>query len=91
MSVTVELPEPVERELATHWTEAQLSRKTLEALLIEAYREGLLSRGKVGELLGMGFQEREAFLNERGVAYNYGIEDFEQDLRTMEALAGSPE
>lgn len=90
MAVTVELPEPVERELKERWDAAELSRKTLEALLIEAYREGLISRGKIGELLGMGFHEREAFLKERDVPYNYGVEEFEQDLRTMGELAGKP-
>lgn len=90
MAVTVDLPETVEQALKERWGEARLSRKTLEALLIEAYREGLLSRGKLGELLGLGFQDREAFLNDRGVAYNYDLQDFEQDLHTMDELLGKP-
>ncbi|MBV9679985.1 MAG: hypothetical protein JO185_26860 [Acidobacteriaceae bacterium] len=39
-----------------------LSRWGWEALVLEAVREGLLSRGQAGELLGLGFHEREAFL-----------------------------
>ena len=48
--------------------------------MIEAYREGLISRGKLGELQGMSFAEREEFLNTRGVPYNYRPEDLQQDI-----------
>ncbi|MBV9937073.1 MAG: hypothetical protein JO150_01105 [Acidobacteriaceae bacterium] len=41
---------------------SSLSRWGWEALVLEAVREGLLSRGQAGELLGLGFHEREAFL-----------------------------
>ena len=86
MPLTVELPEQIERELRQLWGERELPRKAAEALVIEAYREGLISRGKLGELLGMSFAEREEFLSTRGVPYNYCPEDLEQDRQTMDRI-----
>ncbi len=83
MAITIQLPEPIERELASIWGEAALAQKVAEDLVIEAYRIGVISRGKVGELLGMSVHAREAFLKERDVPYNYDAEDLDEDLRTM--------
>jgi predicted HTH domain antitoxin len=69
-------------------SEDQLPRWALEAMVIEAYRERLISRGKLGELLGLAFHEREEFLAGRDVPYNYGPDELEADARTLDRLFG---
>lgn len=88
MALTVELSAAIERELTKAWGEAELSKIAEEALVLAAYRQGIISRGKVGELLGLSFFERENYLAEKSVPYNYGPEDFEQDMRTMDRIMG---
>ena len=68
---------------------ASLARWSLEALVIEAYREGLISRGKVGELLGLSFHDREAWLKARDVPYLYDVADLNQDQAELDRLLGS--
>lgn len=69
--------------------EAQLTRWSLEALVIEAYREDLISRSKKGELLDLQFHEREAWLKERDVPYLYELSDYEDDKRALDKLFGA--
>ena len=69
-------------------SEEPLPRWALEALVIEAYRERLISRGKLGELLGLSFQAREELLAARNVPYLYGPEELESDARTLERVLG---
>jgi predicted HTH domain antitoxin len=84
MPVTIELPEEIERQLQAEWE--NLPRRALEALAVEGYRSGALTRGQVGQMLGLNFWETEAFLKERGADLQYTIEDLEQDRRTHERL-----
>jgi predicted HTH domain antitoxin len=82
MPVTIELPEEIERQLQAEWE--NLPRRALEALAVEGYRTGALTRGQVGQLLGLSFWETEALLKERGADLQYTAEDLEQDQRTHE-------
>ena len=84
MPVTIELPEEIERQLQAEWE--NLPRRALEALAVEGYRSGALTRGQVGQMLGLNFWETEAFLKERGADLQYTIEDLEQDRRAHERL-----
>lgn len=68
--------------------DVRLARWSFEALVIEAYREGLISRGKIGELLGLPFHEREAWLKERDVPYHYDATDLDQDREALDGLIG---
>jgi hypothetical protein len=52
-AVTVELPASIERSLAGEWPD--LSRKIMEAIALEGYRQAALSQGQVGEMLGLNF------------------------------------
>ncbi|HEY3284010.1 MAG TPA: UPF0175 family protein, partial [Armatimonadota bacterium] len=84
--LTLDVPEELAQELRDLWGESELPRRALEALVLEAYREGAISRGKVGELLGLGFHAREALLKERDAPYLYGPRDLDEDLRTTSEL-----
>ena len=64
MAITLELPHEIEQQLQEAWN-GNLSRKILEAVAVEGYRQGVLSRGQVSELLDLSFYDTEAFLKER--------------------------
>jgi predicted HTH domain antitoxin len=84
MSVNIELPEDIERLLEAEWE--NLPRRALEALAVEGYRSGALTRGQVGRMLGLNFWETEAFLKERGADLQYTLEDLEQDRLANERI-----
>ncbi|HZF40759.1 MAG TPA: UPF0175 family protein [Blastocatellia bacterium] len=81
MSITIAIPESIERQLQQEW--GDLDRKALEALAIEGYRSEALSAGQVAELLGLSVIETEAFLKEHGVDLLLTIEDFERDQAAL--------
>ena len=65
-------------------------RRQQEAVVIERYRQGAISCGKLGEMLGLPSRwEAEAFLQEQGIELNYDEQELEQDLATIEALESS--
>jgi len=86
MIITIEIPEPIERELKNVWDEANLSRQILEALACEAYRQDILTRDQVGQLLGFDTWQTEEFLKERKVYLHYTKEDLCKDIETSGRL-----
>ncbi|HEX7185244.1 MAG TPA: UPF0175 family protein [Thermoanaerobaculia bacterium] len=82
MKIFLELPEDIARRLEAAWH--NMSRGTLEAVAVEGYRDGALTRDQVGRLLGLSFWETEAFLKERQAYLAYTEEDFEQDRRDLD-------
>lgn len=85
MAITLELPQDIQQQLEEAWN-GDLSRKILEAVAVEGYRQGTLSRGQVSELLGLSFYETETLLKERKAYSPYSIEDFEEDRLAVEHL-----
>lgn len=88
-TIRIQVPESFREilsELASD--EAGLSQWSFEALVIEAYREGLITRAKIGEILGLSFHKREAWLKEREVPYLYDEKDLEEDRKTLDNLPG---
>lgn len=82
MAITLNLPQDIEQQLREEWHD--LERRTLEALVVEAYRQKKIGEHAVGVLLG--FEDRWDtinFLSERGVYPNYDVEDFEEDMRNL--------
>lgn len=71
----IEIPEPVARLLPSD--PEQRTRSVLEGLVIGAHTQGLISRGRAGELLGMDYWEAEKFFSERGVFVNYDLGEFQ--------------
>lgn len=63
-----------------------VSRTDLERLAVDGYQKALLSQRDVGQMLGLDYWEAEAFLKSHNVYPNYGLEDFQQDLATLEKL-----
>jgi len=67
---------------ATHLTEAEF----LQEIAIMLYEKGRLSLGKASDLAQMGRVQFQLLLASRQIPINYGIEDFEADLKTLHHL-----
>jgi predicted HTH domain antitoxin len=79
--IAVELPDDIAKRLESAWRD--VSRGTLEAVALEAYRDGTLSREQVGRILGLSFWETETFLKARQAYLAYDQRDLENDLRDL--------
>ena len=82
--IAVELPEDIAKRLESAWRD--VSRGTLEAVALEGYRDGTLSREQVGRILGLSFWDTEAFLKERQAYLTYDEHDLEDDRRDLDRL-----
>jgi len=82
--IAVELPEDIAKRLESAWRD--VSRGTLEAVALEAYRDGTLSREQVGRVLGLSFWETEAFLKEWQAYLAYDEQDLEHDRGDLDRL-----
>lgn len=65
MEVTLHIPDEVAKRLAA--TGGDLSRRALEALALEGYREQSLTLYQVSEMLGLSRVETEDFLGQHQV------------------------
>ncbi len=85
MQITIELPQEIGEQLEKQW--GNLPQKTLEAFVIEAYRQGILSSREIQSLLKLSSRwATEKFLQQYDVYPNYNQEDLEQDIKTIENL-----
>ena len=82
--IAVELPEDIAKRLESAWRD--VSRGTLEAIALEGYRDGTLTREQVGRVLGLSFWETEAFLKARQAYLAYDEQDLEQDRGDLDQL-----
>ena len=85
MQITIELPEETGQQLQQQW--GNLSRKMLESLAVEAYRNGVLTEAQIQVLLNLPSRfVTEAFLKQSQAYLDYTEEDLEQDLQTLRHL-----
>lgn len=85
MNVTIELPDDLAERLNAGG--ADLSRRVVEALAIEEYKNGRLTTDELRRLLG--FRTRmmlDGFLKAHGVWLDYTIADLEQERRDLGRL-----
>ena len=81
-TIAVELPEEIAKRLEGAWRD--VSRGALEAVALEGYRDGALTRDQVGQLLNLSSWETEAFLKQRQAYLQYTEEDLDQDRRDLD-------
>ena len=81
MLLSLELPDLIAHSLRLDGPSS--SRRAMEMLALEGYREGRLSRGQVSEMLDLEFNETEQFLLQLGADQEYSIEDFRQDSQNL--------
>lgn len=83
MQVLVDIPDSLAGPLKG---DKDVSRKVGEALAVEGYLSGALTRGQVAESLGMTFYEAEGWFVRKGLRRNYDVEDLEADRQTLDRL-----
>jgi predicted HTH domain antitoxin len=87
MTVSIEIPDELERRLRAGWSD--LPRRALEAVAIEAYRTQTLTAAEVGQLLGFGNRwELEAFLSRNDARLDYTEMDLVEDLKAIRSARG---
>jgi len=85
MNLTVEIPDDVAQRLTTFG--GDLSRRALEALALEEYRRGHLSKPELRRLLGFGTRaELDSFFAVNAVFGSYTSADLEHDRRDLRRL-----
>lgn len=83
--VTLDLPDVLSAFLAG--SGHNLERAALQAIALEAYREGKLSTGQLRRLIGYHTRTQvHAFLKEHGVHLHYGLADLEHDRQAGDAI-----
>ena len=87
MEIAIQVPPDVAHRLEQRW--GSLSRRALEILALEAYREGVLTSAEVGRLLGFSSRwETEAFLRSGGARLEYTDADLERDGEAIRHATG---
>ncbi len=83
-TVSIEIPDEVMH--AARMTPEDLKRE----LAIHLFREGKLSFGKARELAGLNVWEFQNLLGSRNIPLHYGVEEYEDDLRTLKEMGHLP-
>lgn len=79
MDIAFSMPDGPARRLRERW--GDLSRRALEAVVAQAYREGTFTLGEVRRLLGHATRlETEAFLKKQGALLDYTEEELDRGL-----------
>lgn len=84
MTLTLTIPDIIARSLRLLDTGRE--RRVLEALALEGYRSGDLSRGQVGDMLGMDYWQTEGFLKLHGADYGLDEHDLAEDRQKLDQL-----
>lgn len=82
MEVTVQIPDDIAQRLGV--SAVDLSRRALEALAAEEYRQGHLHKPDLRRLFGFETSyEIDGFLKAHNVYDNYTMEDFERERQAL--------
>ena len=85
MNLIVEIPDDVAQRLAA--AGGDLSRRALEALALEEYKHGRLTKSELRRLLGFGSRaELDEFFKAHEVFGAYTPADLERDRRDLRRL-----
>jgi hypothetical protein len=85
MEFTIQIPD----ELASRMSASggDLSRRALEALVLEEFKSGRITKAELRRLLGFGTRHQlDGFLKSHGVYEDYTMEDFELDRDALKQL-----
>lgn len=85
MNVTVEIPDDIAQRLSA--AGGDLSRRALEALVADEYRQGHLTKPDLRRLLGFETSDQiDGFLKAHDVWIDYTMEDLERERAGMNRL-----
>lgn len=83
MQIVIELPD----EIATQLGDVQsMSQRLTEAIIVDAYRQGKLSRQQVAQVLRRDHWQTEDLLLQYGAKRPYTLSDLEMDRDALAAL-----
>jgi hypothetical protein len=84
VDLTVHIPDDLASRLGAG---ADLSRRALEALALEEYKSGHLSKADLRRLLGFTTRyELDGFLKAHAIWVDYTIEDFQREREDLRRL-----
>jgi hypothetical protein len=84
MEITLHIPDELARLLAST---VEIERRALEALALEEYKLGHLTKPELQRLLGFGTRAKlDEFLKAHDVFEPYTLEDLERERRELERL-----
>lgn len=84
MDVTIRIPDDLARRLGK---KRDLSRRALEALALDEFRQGHLTESELRRLLGFGTRDAlDRFLKAHGVEAAYTADDLDQERRDLQRL-----
>jgi len=75
MAISVKIPEKI-----TEYIKKPYDRFINEALVVELYREGLLTLRQAAEILGISLSDMFDVLSKRKTYINYGPEELDEDI-----------
>ena len=82
--ITVRIPDDLARRLGTG---AQLERRVLEALALDEFRQGHLTKPELRRLLGFGTRMKlDKFLKAHDIYEPYTLEDLDRERRDLQRL-----
>ena len=83
---TVRAEIPAELVVAAGLDAANLSAEATRLLALELYREDRVSLGRAAELCHLPVERFMEFSGRHNVPLHFGVEDLEEDRRTLERL-----
>jgi hypothetical protein len=84
MEITLHIPDELARLIGTT---GDIERRALEALALEEFKLGHLTKSELRRVLGLATRyELDGFLKAHEVYEPYGIEDLERERRDLEKL-----
>ena len=85
MELTVQIPDELASRMSASGVD--LSRRALEALALEEFKSGHISKPELRRLLGFGTRyELDGFLKAHDVYEDYTLQDLEQELEGLSRL-----
>lgn len=84
MAMVLDIPNDVREHLERAWPDAR--RRALEAVVVAGYRDGILSHGRVGEILALEPAEVDALLVRNNAFLDYDDDDLAADVEASRAL-----
>ena len=85
MELTVQIPDELAARMGA--SGGDLSRRALEALALEEFKSGRITKPELRRLLGFGTRyQLDGFLKAHDVYEDYTMEDLEQELEALKRL-----
>ena len=79
---------PKSLEITLNKSESETVGTISESTALHLYKNGTISLGKVGEIIGLSKQEMLHLLSIRRIPINYDADDLNSDLGTLDRVLG---